>query len=750
MQSKGTDNQPDAPKGSAEGRLLFPVPKRLPMQDLRPKPQPIKPVIITVEEDLAKPEPVVVIPEAQPTLSEPELFNVHIAELPPKKPSPSLSQGFIAAFRNPKVRNHIVVYAGVLVIAAGLLHLGAIGARAYKIRSAVLGATSAGLAALGQGQSLVVDQQFADSAHAFDLAQDYFLQGKLDLQSEGQLTAALISATPQGQDANRILDAGKNISQAGISLTRISTSSKTIAVSASGFSTPSGLHQTLSAIDADAATAQQDLQAADSDLNAVNPVSVPAADRMQLTDATQKIQTYVQTIVEMRSLLSLANSFFTQGPQTILVLFENNNELRPGGGFIGTYGIYHVTNGVVTSQKISSIYDLDGQLVGKKKIAPPGQFAALTDSWALRDSNWFPDFRTDAQKASGFYELEGGETPDAVIAITPDVFEDLLRITGPIPFPKYNVTLTADNFRDTVQLDTSDKTSAIPKQMLADFAPLLLQKISALPHGGNTAIVNAVLDNLKRKNILAYDRSADVETQLVNANWAGSLATTDKDFLAVSSANLGGQKTDLSIKQSMRLQSLVQADSSIINTITYTRSHDDVANDPNNIAYVRFVVPKGSVLLTANGFTREPYYKADGSAYTSFESMQSFSIDPDLAKIDATAVVDAASGTVSDVEGNYTTFGNWMVVGPGQSQTVTLTYALPFKYDAKSQSLIAQKQPGATDIAFTYAFGAASGTPQLADALWYTPDAASVKNGIYAAQATINADQVFGAVFKSK
>jgi hypothetical protein len=539
------------------------------------------------------------------------------------------------------------------------------------------------------------------------------------------------------------------MSKAGLDLGQIDALSKGIQISAAGFQTPDGFSQTLTAMGKYASDAQLQLNDAQTQLSSVDPSSIPEQYRVQLTAADQQIQTYAQAVSEAQQLLALVQEFFGAGPKTVLVLFENNNELRPGGGFIGTYGFYDFNNGQITSQKISSIYDLDGQL--NEKIAPPGEFAALTDSWALRDSNWFADFRDSAQKVSDFYELEGKETPDAVIAITPDLFEDILKITGPIPFPKYHVTLSADNFRQTVQLDTSDKDSSTPKQMLADFAPLLLQDISQLPSGSDQKLVSAFLDNLKRKNVMVYDRNADVESQLVNANWAGSLATTGKDYLAISAANLGGGKTDLNVSQQLSMQSQVQADGSIVDTITYTRNHANILTDPSNRDYVRFLVPAGSTLISASGFTREPYYKADGSAYSAWESPSKFVIDPELAAIDVSASVDVASGTVTTNEDGKTAFGNWMETAPGQSQQIILSYKLPFNFDGQSQSLIVQKQPGATDINMQYTFGMANGgiSNDLPKFMWYTPYDADTSNGQFSSQQTINQDTFFGQVFDS-
>jgi hypothetical protein len=655
----------------------------------------------------------------------------------------------LEALRNRTVLVQIAVFAVALGLGAAVLQLGTAAATALHARSAVLGATTAGLQSLSEGAQLASSQQFTNSQSQFDLAQGYFLQGKVDLSSDNNLVNALIAATPQGQDAQKILAAGTSMSKAGLDLGQIDALSKGIQISAAGFQTPDGFSQTLTAMGKYASDAELQLNDAQTQLSAVDPTLIPEQYRVQLTAADQQIQTYAQAVSEAQQLLALVQEFFGAGPKTVLVLFENNNELRPGGGFIGTYGFYDFNNGQITSQKISSVYDIDGQL--NEKIAPPGEFAALTDSWALRDSNWFADFRDSAQKVSDFYELEAKETPDAVIAITPDLFEDILKITGPIPFPKYNVTLTADNFRETVQLDTSAKTSTAPKQMLADFAPLLLQTVSQLPAGSDQKLVSAFLDNLKRKNVMVYDRNPDVELQLVNANWAGSLATTSKDYLAVSAANLGGGKTDLNIAQQLNMQSQVQADGSIIDTITYIRSHTSILTDPSNRDYVRFLVPAGSKLVSASGFTREPYYKADGSAYSAWEDPSKFTIDPELQTIDASASVDALSGTLTTSEDSKTVFGNWMEIAPGASQQVTLSYVLPFKFNGQSQSLIVQKQPGATDINMQYTFGmAALGAPtELPKFMWYTPYDADTSGGQFSSQQTINQDRFFGQVFDS-
>src|SRR5258708_31859868 len=56
------------------------------------------------------------------------------------------------------------------------------------------------------------------------------------------------------------------------------------------------------------------------------------------------------------------------GKKTYLLLFQNNTELRPGGGFIGAYGLVSFDKAKMGQITIHNTYDADGQL--KKHIEP--------------------------------------------------------------------------------------------------------------------------------------------------------------------------------------------------------------------------------------------------------------------------------------------------------------------------------------------------------------------------------------------
>jgi hypothetical protein len=649
----------------------------------------------------------------------------------------------IFALRKTNFAAQLISFASVAIFIVIVFQGVNIFAQSQNTKSIVLGSATEAISHLQAAAALTSQQNIAASQVEVQQAEQNFAQAKDSIAKLGPLLDSAFSLSGKGKTANMILDAGESVALAGENLNNFYSQVSALKVTAQGFDTAGGFYEGMVSARAYLQKGNNYLDHANQDLAQADPSKLPANFSAQFNYYRSQLSQAIAALSQADDLLGLLQNFVGKGQKSILVLFENNREMRASGGFIGTYGFFKLSDGKVISQKISSIYDLDGQL--KQKIAPPGPFHDLTDHWGIRDSNWFADFKTSAQKASLFYEKEGLETPDAVVAITPDLFVDLLKLTGAIDFPKYNVVLSADNFRDEVQLNTSvlyDKQDNTPKQMLADFAPLLLQRMVQLPPQNYPALFSAILSNLAQKNILFYDRNPDVQAQFESYNWAGRIAETDKDYLAVINTNLGGRKTDLDVSQALNLSSEVQDDGSIINTITYSRKHSPSLLEPDskNIDYVRFLVPKGSTIISASGFTKHNFYHSDGSDYP--QTNQPFTVDTDLENMDANSKIDVLSGTVITEESNKTEFANWIETSPGQSSTITLQYKLPFNINSEQKySFVLQKQPGNVPVDFSYSFN-----PAGRKVLWYTPFDLAQADGIINYKQTLKSDIFIGVV----
>jgi hypothetical protein len=412
-----------------------------------------------------------------------------------------------------------------------------------------------------------------------------------------------------------------------------------------------------------------------------------------------------------------------------LIIFQNNNEIRPTGGFMGSLAFLDIYQGKIKNLEIPSGGPYDFRKFLKVNIAPPKPLRRINYQWQLQDANWFPDFPTSAEKILWFLEntdLHGFDTDlhglqidrvidrktqifplfglDGVIAINASFMPKILEIIGPIEMPEYGRTITSENFieetQKIVELE-SDKKRA--KKFIADLMPIVLDKIlkedteKHREEHRKTQIgifqnFSSVLFNaLDQKEIQLYFTDKNLEDKIKVLGWAGEIkdspaasATGIKDYLMVVNTNIGGGKTDGVIKEKILHQAEIQKDDSIIDQVTITRTHQGQSGDyftgVKNINYLRIYVPQGSQLLGASGF--EIPGPGNFRAVT-----ENASTDEDLIKIEKNAVIDEASGTRVTHEFGKTCFANWVQVEPGESKTVSFRYKLPFTLNRSIQHL---------------------------------------------------------------
>lgn len=383
-------------------------------------------------------------------------------------------------------------------------------------------------------------------------------------------------------------------------------------------------------------------------------------------------------------------------------IFQNNQELRATGGFIGSFGLMNIDRGVVKSLDIQEIYNPDGQLL--EQILAPEPLQEISPRWFLRDSNWFADFPTSAQKIISFYEKTGGVTPDGVISLTPTIIERLLTITGPIELEEYGVTITADNFVKLTQYQTGvayDRVENKPKQFIADLAPILINKLLSADSRQYQKILEALNDSFQEKHIVLYFLDEQLQGKVEQYNLGGSLYETQKDYLSVVHSNIGGFKTDGVMEDAMNINTQIKDNGTIINTLTISRTHKGGDTEyewwnQDNINYMRVYMPKGSRILSVKGYTDKEEKKPN-------DDIASFDQDVDLKAIQDTLVHNEDWDIDTFEETNKSVIGGWLITQPKQTSEVTIEYELPFTISSGDiYSLILQKQSGTIGSRYDY------------------------------------------------
>lgn len=295
------------------------------------------------------------------------------------------------------------------------------------------------------------------------------------------------------------------------------------------------------------------------------------------------------------------------GKRNILVLFQNNSELRGSGGFLGSYAVLRTENGQIKKIDFqTNIYKLDTSFLQKTKIAAPQEFANLANGmWSLRDSNYAADGPESFTKVLEFYQLESGEALDGVIALDTTLVNDLLALAGPIEMPAYGLTISDQNFLKDVEyqvergyfLSPNGKTENEPKKILADMMPLLFAKITnAAKKGQGMELIKLLEKEISSKHLIFYSTDSNIHAYLSKQNWSAEIKSGNYDYLLSHSTNIGGGKSSLNVTEEVDDTISITPDGFVNHAVTIKRSHSGDGNWPDaaNINLMRMFLPVGS------------------------------------------------------------------------------------------------------------------------------------------------------------
>jgi hypothetical protein len=290
--------------------------------------------------------------------------------------------------------------------------------------------------------------------------------------------------------------------------------------------------------------------------------------------------------------------------KTFLVLFQNNMELRPGGGYIGSFGILKMKDGQIVDLQTNDVVNFDGRIPDTEEPPYPLKETLGLSSWKLRDSNFSPDFPTDAQKADYFYHLgQGQENLDGIVAINADVLTSFLKVTGPVSIDGFPGTYDSENAIMSLEYQVEKGyqeqglAHAERKSVMNSLADEIIKKATSLNETDKLKLAQIILDNLNNKDIQLYFKDSPLEEQAQKAGWSGEVDQSwGSDYLMMVDANLGSYKSDYYIKRSFDYTidlsgDIPKADLKI--TYTHTAKEKDWMTK-DYLTYLRVYVPNGA------------------------------------------------------------------------------------------------------------------------------------------------------------
>ena len=402
-------------------------------------------------------------------------------------------------------------------------------------------------------------------------------------------------------------------------------------------------------------------------------------------------------IEELNSELGKMSVFVNILPEVIglkekksyLVLFQDNLELRPTGGFISSFGLLTFYQGKILDFQVEDVYLADNQLTGK--IEPPSEIKKYLGekNWYLRDSNWDPNFPSSAVQAQWFISKELNKKTDGVFALTWEAIKQLLTIVGSVKVESFGEEITADNLLERV-IQNSKITFSSDLKEQGDFmgkvGEAIFEKLKETDKEQSFKLMLAMGESLNKKDVLISLNQTELMRVVKDNGWSGSLRMIlpqsiyskisnnypFTDFLMPVEANLGVNKTNFYIKRNIYHLVNILKDGELEETVRLVwENNSPSASWPGGQYkdYLRILIPENSRLIKVK----------EG---------------PDENKLNLVngEKIDISQQNAKEVIGFYTE------VQPGEKKVLEITYRLSAKLaftDRKAYYVFyIQKQPG--------------------------------------------------------
>ncbi len=409
----------------------------------------------------------------------------------------------------------------------------------------------------------------------------------------------------------------------------------------------------------------------------------------------------------LRSISALLGS---KTDRHILLIFHNPSEIRPAGGFIGSYGDIVVREGQMQNIEVGDIYWPDHPKNFERKVVPPLPLQRITTDWGARDANWFFDFPASAKNVIGFLESskiyqEATTTFDAAIAVNTNVLGSILEVVGPIEAPEYEMTITKDNFLPELQREVEtgrDKEPGKnPKRILSVITPTILDRLGALGDEAKRQLMEKLRIHVEEKDIMFYSKDEVLASFLRSRGQDGGVYDLPNGFwgsyIAVVNANIAGEKTDAFMEQSILGKIDVSSDGSSFVHLGILRAHrgeneKDRWYRAENKNYAQIFANPDASFVGVEGNTKGVKYEGryDKKVYEEI---------PELKAIEETSVLIADKGVWTMSAFGKKVFATWFNTPAGEAKTLALQYQIAGETNkdlkkAKPYVLIFERQSG--------------------------------------------------------
>ena len=423
------------------------------------------------------------------------------------------------------------------------------------------------------------------------------------------------------------------------------------------------------------------------------PVTIAGKSvREKISDLKNTVATAAESLSQFEPIIKLLPDLLgNPEAKKYLIMFQNDAELRPTGGFLTAYATMSILKGKITPGISEDIYTLDAGF--KKKVPAPDpilKYLPLVYYWNLRDMNLSPDFKDSMDTFTG-YMKDSSVAPefDALIAIDTEVPVRILKALGPIGVGGYGGKFSAEidprcdcpqviyELENIITRPTYEIREG-RKSILGPLMNSMLANMMGSPKAKWAEFFNIFVGSIKEKHLLMYFKDPNKQNAVEVLGAAGRINDYAGDYLHINDTNFAGAKSNMFVTQEVEQTTTVAGDGSLTRKLILTYKNPRKGDNCNLEAgllclngqlrtWQRIYVPKGSVLKSATGY-----------------------------ELDATTTEDLGK----------TVFEGFFILSPESVKKLQIEYTVPAGFvTGDDYNLLIQKQPGTKDIKTTITVG---------------------------------------------
>ncbi len=246
-----------------------------------------------------------------------------------------------------------------------------------------------------------------------------------------------------------------------------------------------------------------------------------------------------------------------------VVLIQNSNEIRPTGGFIGSYALVKVRDFKIIDYKFDDIYNIDGFLnENYPEIlmkTPPNLVEHIDSPYIFsRDLGLILD--PDLRNKYAFYYFEKALNTDidGIVYLNSNIIKELLTTSGPIYLGTYKTEINKENF-DVLAQEFAEKNYYSGSSQKSNFLNVLgsryLEYLKNNPDN-YLKLINVFLDLLYKKELLLYLKEPAYQ-KVLNIfdldNLSSRNLSKDYDYLYILESSLSENKVNKLTKKKVSL-----------------------------------------------------------------------------------------------------------------------------------------------------------------------------------------------------